>query len=91
MNFDNSTVSILLGALFGIIYIGVFVKIAMKLRRGGGSLTSVVMGATDAFLNNDQKKAVETIVEKHANKKQQEQTSAEPKSREAEKRKNGRK
>lgn len=51
-----------------ILVVGIFIRIAMRLRRGGGSLTTVVLGATDAFLSRDRRKAAETIVNENAGK-----------------------
>jgi hypothetical protein len=46
----------------------IFIRISMRLRRGGGSLTTAVLGATDEFLNRDKSKAAETIVDRNAGK-----------------------
>lgn len=51
-----------------LVAIGIFIRISMRLRRGGGSLTTVVLGATDAFLSRDRRKAAETIVNENAGK-----------------------
>lgn len=56
-------------------FIFLFIKIALLLRKRGGSLTSVMYGATDAFYNRDKRKAIEVVVNKHSNKKQNEQES----------------
>jgi len=49
--------------------IGVFIRMSVRLRRGGGSLTTTVLGATDGFLTKDKSKAAETIVNENAGKK----------------------
>ncbi len=49
-----------------------------RLRRGGGSLTTVVLGATEEFLTKDRKRAAETIVNENAGKKFVSQSSAQP-------------
>lgn len=49
-----------------------------RVRKGGGSMTTIAMGATDEFLNKDQSKAVEVIVERNAGKKLEEQESGSP-------------
>ncbi len=54
-----------------------FVKIALRIRRQGGTMTTVVHGSLDSFYNKEQKKAVEMVVEKQAKKKLDEQTSGE--------------
>ena len=53
--------------LFMVVWI--FIRISVRLRRGGGSITTVVLGATDEFLTEDRKKAAETIVNENAGKK----------------------
>ncbi|MFC2088543.1 hypothetical protein ACFLSX_03000 [Calditrichota bacterium] len=50
----------------------------MHVRKGGGSMTTVILGATDEFYNRDKKKAVEMIVEQNAHKKLDEQSDADP-------------
>jgi hypothetical protein len=62
-----------------ILVIGIFVRISVRLRRGGGSLTTVVLGATDEFLTTDRSKAAETIVNENAGKKFESESSGEPK------------
>jgi hypothetical protein len=57
----------LLGLL--VVVVGTFIRISMKLRRGGGSMTTIALGATDAFLSHDRRKAAETIVNENAGKK----------------------
>jgi hypothetical protein len=59
--------------------IGIFVRISIRLRRGGGSLTTVVLGATDEFLTKERSKAAETIVNENAGKKFEGQSANEPK------------
>ena len=54
----------------------VFIKVS---RRGGGSLTTFMLGATDAFYNRDKKKAADQIVEQKTDKKLTEQESGETK------------
>jgi hypothetical protein len=45
-----------------------FVRVSMRLRRGGGSLTTTVLGATDGFLSQEKSKAAEIIVDRNAGK-----------------------
>jgi hypothetical protein len=59
--------------------VAVFVRIGLRLKRGGGSLTTIVLGATDEFLTQDRSKAAETIVNENAGKKFEDQSSNEPK------------
>lgn len=55
----------------------IFIRISLRLRRGGGSMTTVVLGATDEFLTEDRKKAAETIVNENAGKKFEDQKTKE--------------
>lgn len=56
----------------------IFVRISQRLRYGGGSMSTILSGATDAFLNQDKKKAVIEIAEIKSEKKLEEQKSGEP-------------
>ncbi len=47
----------------------VFVRICMRLRRGGGSLTTIGLGATYEFMTKDRRKATETIINMNTGKK----------------------
>jgi hypothetical protein len=60
-----------------VIVIFVFIRIAIKLRKSGGSMTTLMYGATDEFYNKEKKKAIEYISEQKADKKTNEQTSGE--------------
>jgi hypothetical protein len=71
--------SLIVVAAVLILVIGIFVRISLRLRRGGGSLTTIVLGATDEFLTREKSKAAETIVNENAGKKFEEQSSDEPK------------
>jgi hypothetical protein len=56
-------------AFIVILVIAVFIRTSIRLRRGGGSLTTSVLGATDGFLTQEKSKAAETIVNENAGKK----------------------
>jgi len=73
---DVSTVIFVSVVLLGVI--SVFIWICIRVRRGGGSMTTIAMGATDGFLSKDQSKAVETVVEQNAGKRQEAQGDYEP-------------
>jgi len=62
----------LLGAVF------IFIHISRKLRKGGGSLTTTMLGATDLFYDKEKKKAVAHILEMKAGKKMEDQSSEDP-------------
>jgi hypothetical protein len=78
MNISSDTLSLLTVLLVILVVIGVFVRIAIRVRRGGGSLTTISLGATDEFLTKDRRKAAEMIVNQNAGKKLEEQSSEEP-------------
>ncbi|MFQ5627964.1 MAG: hypothetical protein ACE5I1_04320 [bacterium] len=64
--------------VFLLVAVFIFIKIAMKIRKGGGSKLVLNSGAMDACYTSDKKKAVEMVVEINACKKMEEQTSGEP-------------
>lgn len=74
----NELVSLFIvsGLLIGVIYL--FIRIALRLRRRGGSLTSVLFGATYEFYSQEKRKAVQQVVEQKAQKKRKEQGDKAP-------------
>ena len=78
MRVVNCTFSILLAAGILLLAICLFVRISRRLRKKGGSMATVMLGATDAFYHRDKKKAIEVIVERNAGKKMEEQSSSDP-------------
>ncbi len=62
-------------SIVGLVII-IFIRIAIRIRRKGGSVTTLVLGASDEFLIKDKSKAAETIVDLKASKKLEEQSSA---------------
>jgi hypothetical protein len=73
---DTLTLLFVLALL--IVIIGAFVRICVRLRSGGGSLTCTVLGATDGFLTHERSKAAETIVDENAGKKFEQLPSTDP-------------
>jgi hypothetical protein len=63
-----NSLSLLLFFIIMATAIGVFIWICVRLRRGGGSMTTILLGTTDAFLTHDKSKAAETIVNENAGK-----------------------
>jgi len=61
-----------------VLIIGVFIRISIRLRQGGGSLTTVILGATDEFLTKEKSRAAETITNENAGKRFEGQSSGEP-------------
>ncbi|HDL19175.1 MAG TPA: hypothetical protein ENH29_08980 [Bacteroidetes bacterium] len=79
MNFSSEEFSLfLVFVLLFLIVLG-FVKIARSLRKGGGSMITISLGATDQFYNKEKKETVAEIVNRKANKKMEEQESDEKK------------
>lgn len=74
----NDIVSVIFLAGVLVLVITVFIRISLRLRRGGGSLTTAVLGSTDAFLTRDRSKAAETIVDENAGKKFRQLPSTDP-------------
>ena len=81
-SFQDNNFVIVLEILLIIVAVTTFAFLLTKYfrnaRKGGGSMPVTIYGATDAFMDTNGKKAVETIVEERAGKKMQEQSSDEP-------------
>ena len=75
LNVYGDALTILLVMLVLLAVIGVFVYISVRVRKGGGSMTTMVLGATDEFLSRDNKAAAETIVEINAGNKAEERNA----------------
>ena len=75
----SDTFPLIILAVILLLVIGIFVRTTIRLRRGGGSLTTIVLGATDEFLTQERSKAAETIVNENVGKKFEGQHSDEPK------------
>lgn len=56
----------------------VFMRMALKIRRNGGSLATTFFAVTYDFYNKDKRNAIEVIVEQKAGKKMEEQSSNQP-------------
>lgn len=79
MENPNEIFSLLFLLAMLILVVGIFIRISIRVRRGGGSLTTLVLGSTDHFLTKEKSKAAETIVNENAGKKFETQTSRQPK------------
>lgn len=75
---NSDTLGLLTIAAVLMVGIYIFIRIAIRLRKYGGSLTTTMFGATYEFLNKDRKEAVKEIVEMKANKKMEEQRTDKP-------------
>jgi hypothetical protein len=72
---DFYPIAVVLLVVCGVV--AVFIRIAIRIRKGGGSMTTLMLGATDEFLIKDRQKASEMIVEQNAGKKLDEQCSGD--------------
>ncbi len=72
---SNDTLSLLfVTILFFVVIIG-FVKISIRIRKHGGSMTTTMHAATYELLSKDNRVAIEQVAEVKANKKMEEQES----------------
>jgi hypothetical protein len=75
----NSILNILFALLVIFVCVFIFIKIALRIRRGGGSIPYFISSGTlDATLDQEHKAAATTIVEQNAHKKMEEQSSTKP-------------
>ena len=56
----------------------VFIRIALRVRKNGGSLTTTLFASTYEFLNKDKRGAVEEIVEINVNNKMEAESLDKP-------------
>jgi hypothetical protein len=74
----NDLLTLVFGLILLILVLGTFIRMCVRLRLGGGSLTTIVLGATDGFLTHERSKAAETIVNENAGKKFEQLPSTDP-------------
>jgi hypothetical protein len=77
MNADSIWSIVVLVAILIAVF-ALLLWISLRVRKKGGSLTTIAMGATDEFLSRDQSRAVEEIVEQNAGKKLEQQGTNRP-------------
>jgi hypothetical protein len=80
---ETGIVPLLVAVMVVVLVVAIFIRISAKIRRGGGSLTTTVLGATDDFLTLEKRKAAETIVNENAGKRFETLPSADPKERQS--------
>lgn len=73
------TLGLLIAFIVLIVIITVFIRVCLRIRKGGGSLVCTSFGAVDELLDKDRKKAVKEIIEERAGKKVKEKDSSDPK------------
>jgi len=71
----SESVALLIIVSLLVALVTIFIRISIRLRRGGGSLTTVVLGATDEFMTKDRSRAAETVVNENAGEKREEQST----------------
>ena len=75
----NSILSIVLAFVVLAAFVIFFIKVSIRIRRGGGSIPYFISsGAMDATLDQEKKAATTVIVESNAHKKMEEQSSFDP-------------
>ena len=77
----NDFISLLIVFLIFVLFFYIFIKVSRSLRKGGGSMTTVSLGATDAFYHKEKKETMAEIVNRKADKKLEEKESDEPKNK----------
>lgn len=65
----KEAVPLIIAAAVLAVVVGLFVRICIRLRKGGGSLTTIGMGTTYEFMTKEKRKASETILNMNAGKK----------------------
>lgn len=65
----EETFPLILAAVALVVVVALFVRICIRLRRGGGSLTTIGLGTTYEFMTRDRRKASNTILNMNAGKK----------------------
>ncbi len=76
---SDNLLGLIMVAVALIVVIIIFIMIAVKLRKHGGSLTTITFGTTYEFLNKDKREAVEEILDMNINKQKEVQPTDKPK------------
>jgi hypothetical protein len=75
----NSIITIVFAIIVLASVVTLFIKISLRIRRGGGSIPYFISsGAMDATLDKEKKAATTVVVESNAHKKMEEQSSFDP-------------
>jgi hypothetical protein len=69
--------SVVLPAAIILMVIIVFLRVSGRMRKRGGSFTSILLGSTYELHSKDRREAIEVIVEQKAERKQQEPESGD--------------
>ena len=76
---DNDTIDLLLVVFAVLAVIYIFIKIAIRTRKHGGSMVTTMHASTYEFLDKEKQQAAQEVVEKKADKKMDEEKSGESK------------
>jgi L-amino acid N-acyltransferase YncA len=77
MPMNSDAVNILTPVLLILAVTILFLRVARRVRKRGGSLTSVLVGSTFELHGQDRRKAMQVVIESHAGKKQEEPPSGD--------------
>jgi len=69
--------SIVLPVIVVLLVMAVFLRISRRMRKRGGSFTSILLGSTYELHGKDRREAIEVIVEEKAGKKREETESGD--------------
>lgn len=73
----DDLISIVLPAAIILVVTVVFLRISRRMRKRGGSFTSLLLGSTYELHSKDRREAIEVIVEQKSGKKQKEDHSGD--------------
>ncbi len=76
---DDDVLSIIAVIMVLTAVIIIFIRIAIRIRKYGGSLTTTMFAATYEFLNKDKREAVEEILDMNINKQKEVPPTNKPK------------
>jgi|GEM_PF-745563 len=74
---SNDALSLIILAVILAVVIFFFLRISIRIRKRGGSLTSIMYGATYEFYGQDKRQAIKEVVEQKAEKKRKDQDSGD--------------
>jgi len=74
---EKNMIDILVPVIIILVVVIVFLKISVRARKRGGSMTSVVLGSTYELHSQDRRKAMEVVLQRHAGQKNKEQDSGD--------------
>ena len=75
---EKETFELILLLIVLIVIIILFVRVTLRIRKYGGSLTTTMISSMYDFSNKDKRNAIEQIIETRANKKMEEESTDKP-------------